>query len=207
MSARTILTLANGRGIDLLAPRPQDVDFDAYAEHLAKEKRYNGATPGLEYSVAEHLSRGTDAILDATGDRILAAHFHLHDAPEGVLKDQTTPLKEAIAEMIAARCGILAPQILSCFAELEDLHQRAIYASARMPWPSIETHAQVKHWDVVMFVTEWRDLMQGVEHPNWGPYAHVAPLPERIRPWDWQTAKRAWLRRAQELLPALKVSA
>ena len=55
MSARTILTLANGKGADLLNLRPEDVDFAAFAEHLAKEKRFNGATPGLEYSVADHL--------------------------------------------------------------------------------------------------------------------------------------------------------
>ena len=40
MSARTILTLANGNGMDLRYPTPTDyADPDWIAEHLAKEKR------------------------------------------------------------------------------------------------------------------------------------------------------------------------
>lgn len=45
MSAATILTLANGRGIDLLYPKVSDVHWPSYAEALAKENRYNGHTP------------------------------------------------------------------------------------------------------------------------------------------------------------------
>jgi hypothetical protein len=106
VSAATILTLANGKGIDLLDPKPEDIDFDAIAQHLAKEKRYNGATPGLEYSVAEHCARGASAILTATGNTTLAAYFLLHDAHEHTLKDDTTPKKRAIAELApgAFRC-------------------------------------------------------------------------------------------------------
>jgi hypothetical protein len=45
MTAATILTLANGKGVDLLALKPEDIDFAALAEHLGKEARFNGATP------------------------------------------------------------------------------------------------------------------------------------------------------------------
>lgn len=205
MSNRTILTLANGKGIDLLNPRPEDVDWDAYAEHLAKENRYNGATPGIEYSVAEHLSRGMDAAQAAGESPLIVAHFGIHDGPEAVLRDDTTPKKYAIAELIERRCGILSADILKVLGELTEIHDAAIHAAAGLPWPmSAKVEARVKYWDLVMFVTEWRDVMMDAPHPNWAPYQQIQPLPERIRPWDWETAKRALLRRWRTWLPALR---
>jgi hypothetical protein len=205
MSAATILTLANGRGIDLLAPKASDIDFDAFAEQLAKEKRYNGATPGEEYSVAEHLARGVDAILASTGDVELAAEFSLHDGPEGVLKDDTTPKKRAIAELCEQQFGVLAGHILAAFDLLTYRHDAAIHEAAGLPWPMRpEMAAAVKRWDLVMFVTEWRDLMGDIVHPNWAPYSGILPLRETIVPWRWETAKTALMNRWQRLLPALQ---
>jgi|ERR1051326_1114876 hypothetical protein len=204
MSAATILTLANGRGIDLRNPEVGDIDFAACAEHLAKEKRYNGATPGVEYSVAEHLVRGTDAIIDQTGDRLLAAYFSLHDVHEAVLKDDTTPKKRAIAEECEAQFGVLAEHVLAAFRTLEFRHDLAIHGAADLPWPMPPALAPlVKHWDLVMFVTEWRDLMGGVPHPNWGPYSKIAPVAGKIVPWGWQVACTALQARWRALLPAL----
>ncbi len=34
-----LLTLSNGRHIDLLNPRASDIDFGSISEHLAKENR------------------------------------------------------------------------------------------------------------------------------------------------------------------------
>jgi hypothetical protein len=203
VSAATILTLANGKGIDLLDPKPGDIDFDVIAQHLAKEKRYNGATPGLEYSVAEHCARGAAAILTATGNTTLAAYFLLHDAHEHTLKDDTTPKKRAIAELASERFGILGEHIFETFKLLEYRQDVAIHHAAGLAWPPErhETVAQVKHWDLVMFVTEWRDLMRGVDHPNWAPYENITPLPEKIEPWPWQAARAVYLSRCQMLLP------
>ena len=203
MSAATILTLANGKGIDLLDPKPSDIDFDVIAQHLAKEKRYNGATPGIEYSVAEHCARGAVAILAATGDTTLAAYFLLHDAHEHTLRDDTTPKKRAIAELAYQHFGILGDQIFETFRLLEYRQDVAIHTAAGLAWPPEppELVAQVKHWDLVMFVTEWRDLMRGVEHPNWKPYEAVTPLADKIEPWPWQSARAVYLSHCQMLLP------
>lgn len=205
MSAATILTLKNGKGVDLLNPQIDISDFDSFAEHLAKEKRYNGATPGVEYSVAEHQVRGVDAILAATGDKDLAAYFSLHDCHEGTLKDLTTPLKEALAEIAAERFGVLAPQIVESFKLLEYRHDVAIHHAAGMLWP-MPAHfiKEVKRWDLIMFVTEWRDLMLNAPHPNWAPYSGIVPLTELIEPWCWETAKAALLNRWRVLLPAFR---
>lgn len=205
MSAATILTLANLKGIDLRNPKASDIDFDSFAEHLAKENRFNGATPGLVYSVAEHLSRGVDAILAATGDQTLAAYFSTHDGHEGVLKDLTTPLKRAIAEECREKFGVLAEHVLCAINNLEYRHDCAIHEAAGLPWPMTSPmQLLVKHWDLVMFVTEWRDLMESAQHPNWQPYERIEPLRETIIPWHWQTAKRALLTRWRRLLPALQ---
>lgn len=204
MSARTILTLANGKGADLLNLRPEDVDFAAFAEHLAKEKRFNGATPGLEYSVADHLVVGVDELLAAGGSKQEAAYFLLHDVQEGIWKDDPTPKKIAIAERIEERCGVVAEAILEVLEGIVSEHDAAIYQAAGVPYPVPEiTRLLVKKWDVIMFVTEWRDLMGDIEHPHWAPYASVTPLLRRIVPMPWQEARDAWMLRARQLLPAL----
>src|SRR4051794_15597738 len=179
MSAATILTLANGLGIDLLDPKASDIHWESYAEQLSKEKRYNGATPGEEYSVAEHMVRGVDAILLATGDVELAAEFSLHDVPEAALKDDTTPKKRAIAELSEQQFGVLASHIIAAFDLLTYRHDAAIHEAAGLPWPMRpELAVAVKRWDLVMFVTEWRDLMRDRPHPNWAPYSGILPLRE-----------------------------
>jgi hypothetical protein len=204
MSARTVLMLANGHGIDLIDPQPADIDFASFAEQLAKEARFNGATPGVAYSVAEHLVRGADAILRTSGDRQLAAYWSLHDAHEAVLKDDTTPKKRAIAELCAQQFGILAEHVLATFDRLTDRHDAAIHAAAGLPWPMpADMAAQVKAWDLTLFVTEWRDLMRARTHPDWTPYRDITPLPETIRPWPWPFARLALQVRWRRLLPAL----
>jgi hypothetical protein len=208
MSAATILTLSSGRGIDLLHPKASDVDWESYAEHLAKEARYNGATPDQVYSVAEHQCRGADAIIKVTGDTLLAAYFLVHDQPEAVLKDDTTPKKNAIAEICQQEFGILGTHVLAAYKSLEYRHEVAVHQAAGLTCPPHSgLQAAIKRWDLIMFVTEWRDLMKNVPHPDWQAYSAIEPLIEPIVPWDWQTAKRGLLRRCMELLPALKVKA
>lgn len=205
MSPRTILTLSNGKGIDLLDPQPADIDFAAIAEHLGKEARYNGATPDTQYSVAQHCALGADAILQAGGSEAEAAYFLLHDGHEATLKDDTTPKKHALAEIAQEQFGILADDIVNAFALLTYRHDVAIHAAAGLDWPmSSALQHTIKKFDVIMFVTEWRDLMHAVPHPNWAPYSGIQPLPYTIEPWPWPQARAGWLWRANKLLPALQ---
>jgi hypothetical protein len=219
MTAATILTLANGKGVDLLAPRLETSDFEALAEQLAKEKRFNGATFNAEYSVAEHCCLGADAILARTprpataearvGNKIVAAYFLLHDMHEALWKDDTTPKKRALAEFAQRRFGILADNILAAFDLAVEQLDAAIHEAAGLPWPPpAMVRDLIKQWDKVMFVTEWRDLMCGRTHPDWAPYADVNPLKHKLfAPWPWRVAKIGWLRRAHRLLPAFAAAA
>jgi len=211
MSASTILTLANGKGLDLLEPKIELSDFDALAEHLAKEKRFNGATPGAEYSVAEHCCLGADAILAQSGQAFPhgfvlagAGYFLVHDLHEALWKDDTTPKKRAIAEIAQQHFGILAEHIRQSFDLAVYRLDVAIHQAAGLQWPPpADLIALIKHFDKILFVTEWRDLMGNRKHPDWPPYANIEPLPETIgKPWTWQVAKQAWARRAETLLPA-----
>jgi hypothetical protein len=203
MSGATVLTLSNGRGIDLLAPKATDIDFAVVAEHLAKENRYNGATPGVVYSVAEHSVRGATAALAATGDYALAAYFLVHDAHEAFLKDDTTPKKRAIGALAFEAFGVLATTITASFDLLTDRIDAAVHEAAGLPWPPTpEMKAKIKAWDLIMFVTEWRDLMGGQSHPDWTPYQDIVPLVDPIVPFNrWSGACDGFLASCLCLLP------
>jgi 5'-deoxynucleotidase YfbR-like HD superfamily hydrolase len=208
MSADTILSMADGCWWDLLDPAPSQVNFTAFAEHLAKEARYNGATPDQFYSVAQHAVLCADAALDETGDALLAAYLLLHDNHEAVLKDDTTPKKRAIAAMAASHFGILAADILKVFDLLTERQDLAIHIAAGLPWPAAgKIQQMIKHYDKRAFVTEWRDLMGNRPHPDAGAYRHVKPFERTIAPLPWQLAKGLYLDRAQALLPALQEDA
>lgn len=202
MTPSTILTMANGKGIDLTNPQASDIDFAVIAEHLAKEKRYNGATPGVQYSVAQHSVIAADAAFADTGSLELAGYLLLHDGHEAFLKDDTTPKKRALAEIAARNFGVLSEEIMASFDMLTDRFDAAIHEKAAMTWPPSDAmKAAIKSYDLVMLVTEWRDLMGSIQHPNWEPYRNVTPLPETIIPWNWEKAAGAFRTRCKAYLP------
>lgn len=207
MTAATILTLSNGKGVDLTNPTAADIDFDVVAEHLAKENRYNGATRGFAYSVGQHSVVGADAAFTDIGSRELAGYFLLHDGPEAFLKDDTTPKKKALGEIAAAEFGILADEILGTFALLTNRFDAAIHEAAGLAWPpSSSLQSAIKAYDEIMFVTEWRDLMRGSPHPNWDQYRKVHPLPDVIVPLHWTQSKTKFLDRCRRYLPCFDKS-
>lgn len=205
MSPRTILTLANRNGMDLRFPTPENYrGFIWVAEHLAKEKRYNGATPDREYSVAQHLCLCADAAQEIYGDPLVTAYVLAHDFHEAALKDDTTPKKRTIAEEAADKLGVTADVVLAVFDAITDRHDAAIHAAAGLEWPMPQWIAEkVKLIDLTLFVTEWRDLMDGAVHPNWDDYRNIAPLAARIVPWTWLESKTQLIHRCRRWLPAL----
>lgn len=210
MNPRTVLTLANGRNIDLLNPQADDYrDMNWAAEHLAKENRYNGATPGVCYSVAQHTCECVVTAYAQTGDEILAAYLSLHDVHEAVLKDDTTPKKRTFAALAEAKFGVLASQVMDAFEDLTNRHDSAIHQAAGLPWPPTPEMARaIKHYDRIMLVTEWRDLMGGVPLPNAEAYADVAPLQRKIVPHaKWQSSAALLCLAWRTYLPALQVKA
>lgn len=201
----SILTLANGHHVDLLGPKSSDVDFDVIGEHLAKENRYNGATPDVCYSVAEHSVRAALAALYSGATDDLAAYVLIHDCHEAFLKDDTTPKKSAIGVIAEEAFGVLASTITDAFDRLTDRFDAAIHEAAGLQWPpSREIAGAIKYWDLRMFATEWRDLMRNCPHPDPEAYKDVQPLPFTITPWPWTMACGEFRAQCRRLLPTLK---
>lgn len=221
-SPSTLFVTASGRVVDVFAPRAIDVDFDDVVEHLSKEARYNGGTPGEFYSVAQHLCLGADWLLaessgehDAIGRedppfawkaseaaRASAAYFLAHDFHEYVLKDETTPKKRAL-DRVALEFGSLAGVISDAYARLVERWDAAIHAAAGLAWPPpAEVRAAVDALDRRLLLTEWAALHRG--HRLLGDYSAWAPLPITIEPWPWDFAHEQLARRMALLLPALR---
>ena len=91
--------MLSGRRLDLLDPTPVDIEIEDIAHGLAFVARWNGQTMGdYPYSVAEH-SLLVERIFscqfpEASAKWKLAAL--LHDAPEYVIGDMISPVKQAV---------------------------------------------------------------------------------------------------------------
>lgn len=91
--------MLSGRRLDLLDPTPMDIEVKDIAHGLAFVARWNGQTEGdYPYSVAEH-SLLVEALVgrmypDLETKWRLAAL--LHDAPEYVIGDMISPVKDAV---------------------------------------------------------------------------------------------------------------
>lgn len=200
--------LASGRLVELTHPDAKDyADAEALAEHLAKENRWNGATPGVAYSVAEHLWRGALAAFAETSDRRLVAYFLLHDAPEALLKDDPTPKTNAVIRITDQLFGpAKGAMIANALGELNDRHDRAVHAAFGLDWPMpAAVRMAVREWDYRMARTEWRDLMGDPPLPTSAPWRDAEPISDKpIKPLDsWRDAKRMLLAAWCEFLPSL----
>ncbi|MDJ1009425.1 MAG: HD family hydrolase [Paracoccaceae bacterium] len=91
--------MLSGRRLDLLDPTPVDIEIEDIAHGLAFVARWNGQTEGdYPYSVAEH-----SLLVETLLGRISAGIEPkwrlaglLHDAPEYVIGDMISPVKNAV---------------------------------------------------------------------------------------------------------------
>ena len=99
--ARAWQRMLSGRRLDLLDPSPLDVEIGDIAHGLARVARWNGQTAGPHvFSVAQH-SLLVEAIGGALDPRLGSQErleLLLHDAPEYVIGDIISPLKNAIGD-------------------------------------------------------------------------------------------------------------
>lgn len=113
--------MLSGRRLDLLNPKPDDIEIGDIAHGLARVARWNGQTVGDHaFSVAEHSLLVVDLVqrLEPKSPVALQLAALLHDAPEYVIGDLISPFKAAIGvdykkfelkilDAIYARFGIL----------------------------------------------------------------------------------------------------
>lgn len=90
---------ASGYRIYPLDPRPEDIDIQAVAHHLANNNRWNGATQHktfrsrISFSVAEHSVLVSRFMVEHLKRPDLELEALLHDAPEYLFGDIIRPIK------------------------------------------------------------------------------------------------------------------
>lgn len=91
--------MLSGRRLDLLDPTPVDIEIEDIAHGLAFVARWNGQTRGdYPYSVAEHSLLVEELVgrLHAGIEPKWRLAALLHDAPEYVIGDMISPVKDAV---------------------------------------------------------------------------------------------------------------
>ena len=195
---RSWLRMLSGRRVHLLDPAPVDIELADLALSLAREPRWNGQTRGSvdrPLSVAIHTIAGHPELVRRLPDwprrkrRLAIVAWWLHDAPEVVCRDLSTPQKEVlgprgyheletrIARTIHIRFGLPVhlPEDVEALVKEVDLMQAAREAWQYGDWSEGDIRGEI------MSRRGWRGRFEEVEA---GP---VVPL---LRPSD---AFRAWL--------------
>ena len=91
--------MLSGRRLDLLDPRPDDIEIADIAHGLSRVARWNGQTLGTHaFSVAQHSLLVERLVRFEAGEasRALLMAALLHDAPEYVIGDLISPFKSAL---------------------------------------------------------------------------------------------------------------
>lgn len=145
---RTTLTLSSGGTMDLLLPKPEDIDFARdVAPVLGRLCRFGGHTShlGHHYSVAEHCILVAEMV--PPEDRL---HALVHDAAEAYITDIPAPVR-------AATCG-------EAIERVESGIRRAILDSLgishTLPQSVLEADAEIRHLEAkALFrpTPEWVD--------------------------------------------------
>lgn len=212
MSAVTWAQTVSGRAVDLVDPQLKDIDplYDL-PENLARVGRFNGGVPGGIYSVAQHCVIGCDAILDETGDGMLATYFLLHDAHEYLSGDWTAPQQAAMAEFVRQvlkQHGVSHPSAFENAMMLWKLRlDKVVFASCGVPWPMPEEfHRQVKIYDIRVLATE-RNQLLAPSVKSWPKVIENAPpirMRGRLQIWPVWKAAEEYRKRLLDLCPSLK---
>ncbi len=106
--------MLSGRRLDLLDPTPVDIEISDIAHGLSFVARWNGQTLGdYPYSVAEHslLVEALFSHLNPNAPARWQLAALLHDAPEYVIGDMISPVKNAVGPGYEALDGRLSAAI------------------------------------------------------------------------------------------------
>lgn len=169
-----ILT-AGGHYFDFDKPDLCEFGIEEIAHALSHLCRFTGHTRRF-YSVAQH-----SVLVSKIVPREYALEGLLHDAAEAFIGDVAKPLKKLLPDYQA-------------------LERRVEAAVFRRLGINPELPACVKRADLIMLVTERRDLMPYWPDDSWTQLDGVQPLPERVRPVSPDEAFHDFLNRHRELI-------
>lgn len=195
----------NGRAIDLVHPKVDQVNFREIASTLAGINRYAGCSD-KPVNVAHHSLIALTAAKRRQASPLLLAMVLIHDAHEGNgLGDWTTPAAQALAAIADEVYG--APHrdsLRGSIAEIKRRHDLVIHEAAGLPMPTAEQKAFITECDICALNTERRDFLAPTQR-TWAPHlANVPPL-RRVEKWKSPADSAAELdHEFRVLLPAMR---
>lgn len=168
----------DGHYFNLLEPCPTTISIKGIAHALSHLCRFTGHTRDL-YTVAQH-SLMVSLIVPAE----VAREGLLHDAAEAYIGDVSTPLKHLLPD----------------YKVIEENLEGVIAEKFSLDWSPM-TKRLVKEADMILLATERRDLFAALDgvHQEWACLSGIRPLEHPIRPMLPEHARRAFLKRAEEL--------
>ena len=98
------IPLANGRHFPLLSPEVDDIDLACFAEGLGKTPCFNGMTPGIFYSLAQHATIVERLLPDTPAG--LSALGLFEAVPLFIDQAQLPMTQRRIIECTQAACGL-----------------------------------------------------------------------------------------------------
>lgn len=189
----------DGSVMDLLALTPADIDFGEMANALSKISRFNGRTPGLGYSVAQHCVMGADALFAETRDHAAAAAFLLHDGHEYLLGDIVTPVTVALDALMPRPQNLEGMPNASAWpseiiATLKSRVDQVIVGAAKGAADLLFGQPnQIKEMDRRLFDAEILALFGPKAAPHrLAPHLPPPKLTGAIRPWGAAKAEAAF---------------
>lgn len=181
-----------GLQFDLTNPEPSAVRLADIAAGLSRIARFNGHTHD-HYSVAQH-SLLCESLVTG-GDLVFRLAVLLHDAHEAYTGDITTPVQDALSEVLdGARWGV---------GHLQRGLDAAIYEAFGWPHGAGTTNAQqikIRRLDLLALAIEKRDMLAPEPAP-WIPLPDPAGH-ERIVAMDHRAAGELFKARAMFLVYA-----
>lgn len=169
-----------------LDPRVEEINLQDVAHGLSHKARFTGHTKFF-YSTAEHAVRVSECVRKLGGTLMQQFVGLHHDDSDAYIPDVPTPLK-----------------VLPEFQFFREVEKKIEYACYERFGCIVDDYSVVKKADMILLLTEKRDLMPKVNQ-NWGKFdAEPIPSPYRIRPWSPERAKQEYLH--QHKMLAMKLS-
>lgn len=175
------IQIYSGTYFNFLEPWTTPITIEDVAHALSNICRFGGHTRSF-YSVAQH-----SVYVSRIVPRKFAMHGLLHDAPEAVLGDIPSPLKQLLPDY----------KRIEKDAEVAILYHFGLEDS--------DWHAEVKKADLILLATEQRDLMKPIEdNMAWDAVKYVERLPDRITPLLPEDAKKMFLAEYEKIQNELR---
>lgn len=168
--------MTSGKVVDLANPTPDKVHWPDLVENLAKIPRFNGATPCVTLTMAQHCCHAYDFALDDHKAVALLTPFY-----KAYVGELTSPAKDLL--ILSAPDPEVARQT---FALTQKRLTNAIFAAADVSVPSDrQEHAETRFYLTSLrrklLATERRDFLADCATPD--HWNLPAPFPQRLKAW------------------------